>query len=229
MRLSIKLLGQGHVKERLKSSPGKIYGRYDDLTKQYEVPSPECYTTFLRMTIYNGTLHWWDITPIFDPLLIWTLLPNFTFYLIMWGFHRTFATWRHANRGRLLLRTPGPVPYGICKCYFVETIDTQSYITPVYVTFPWLECLPNLTLLLNIGFHRASATGVACRQGTVTPPDTWSCPTLGLAYVLMSRPISPDLVLFPDFFSLELPSLLLFCLACVCILHLSCYLPLSRK
>ena len=43
------------------------------------------------MTIYIDTLHWWDITPIFDPLLIWTLLPNLTFYLIVWGFHRTFA------------------------------------------------------------------------------------------------------------------------------------------
>ena len=29
--------------------------------------------------------------------------------------------------------------------------------------------------------------------------DTWSCPTLGLACVLMSRPISPELVLSPDF------------------------------
>ena len=112
---------------------------------------------------------------------------------------------RHANRGRLLLRTPGPVPYGICKCSFVETIDTQSYITLVYDTFPWLDSLPNLTLLLNIGFHRPSATGVACRQGTLTPPDTWSCPTLGLACVLMSRPISPELVLSPDFWISNTP------------------------
>ena len=40
MRLSNKLLGQGYVKERLKSSLRKFYGRYGDLTKQYEVPSP---------------------------------------------------------------------------------------------------------------------------------------------------------------------------------------------
>ena len=33
-----KLLGQGYVKERLKSSLRKFYGRYEDLTKQYEVP-----------------------------------------------------------------------------------------------------------------------------------------------------------------------------------------------
>ena len=38
LRLSNKLLGQGYVKERLKSSLRKFYGRYGDLTKQYEVP-----------------------------------------------------------------------------------------------------------------------------------------------------------------------------------------------
>ena len=112
---------------------------------------------------------------------------------------------RHANRGRLLLRTPGPVPYGIWKCSFVETTDKRSCRTPVYDTFPWLDFLPTLTLLLNIGFHRASATSVACRQGTLTPPDTWSCSTLGLACVLMSRPISPELVLSPDFWISNIP------------------------
>ena len=38
VRLSNKLLGQGYFKERLKSSLRKFYGRYGDLTKQYEVP-----------------------------------------------------------------------------------------------------------------------------------------------------------------------------------------------
>ena len=38
MRLSNKLLGQGYVKERLRSSLRKFYGRYWDLIKQYEVP-----------------------------------------------------------------------------------------------------------------------------------------------------------------------------------------------
>ena len=36
--LSNKLLVQGYVKERFKSSLRKVYGRYGDLTKQYEVP-----------------------------------------------------------------------------------------------------------------------------------------------------------------------------------------------
>ena len=134
---------------------------------------------------------------------------------------------RHATRGRLLLRTPGPVPFGICKCSFVEITDTQLYITsPIhdpfpYMTsyqfdsFPWFETTNSWPLLwfdflliltlLNIGFHGASATDVACRQGTLTPPKTWSCPTLGLACVLMSRPISPELVLFPDFWVSNIP------------------------
>ena len=36
-RLSSKLLGQGYVIERLKSSLRKFYGRYGDLIKHYEV------------------------------------------------------------------------------------------------------------------------------------------------------------------------------------------------
>ena len=60
--------------------------------------------------------------------------------------------------------------------------------------------LPNLTFFIIVqGFHRTYATGAACQQRTLTPPDTWSCPTLGLACDLMSRPISPELVLSPDF------------------------------
>ena len=38
VRLSTKLLEQGYVKERLRSSLGKFYGRYGDLIKQYEAP-----------------------------------------------------------------------------------------------------------------------------------------------------------------------------------------------
>ena len=74
-----------------------------------------------------------------------------------------------------------------------------------------------LTLLLIWTFYRIDflsncerfpwtfAMGSACQQRTLTPPDTWSCPTLGLACVLMSRPISPELVLFPDFWVSNIP------------------------
>ena len=76
-----------------------------------------------------------------------------------------------------------------------------------------LTLLPNLTFyLIARGFHRTFATGAACQQRTLTPPDTWSCPTLGLASVLMLRPISSELVLFLDFWVSNIPRYFCFCL-----------------
>ena len=75
--------------------------------------------------------------------------------------------------------------------------------------------LPNLTLYLIVrGFHRTFATGAACQQRTLTPSDTWSCPTLGLACVLMSRPISREIVLFPDFWVSNMPRYFSFASLC---------------
>ena len=133
MRLSNKLLGQGNVKERLRSSLRKFYGRYGNLIKQYEAPSPECYTTFWMMTIYSDTLHWSGITQIFDHITDLDLITEFDFL-------------------------------------------------PNYERFPRNIC-----------------NGCGCQQRTLTPPDTRSCPTLGLASVLMLRPISPELVFFWTF------------------------------
>ena len=48
-------------------------------------------------------------------------------------------------------------------------------------------------------FRRTFATGASCQQRTLTPLDIWNYPTLGLAGFQMSRPITPVLVLFPDF------------------------------
>ena len=139
MRLSNQLLGQGYVKERLKSSLRKFYGRYGDLTKQYEVPL----SRMLHDILDDDYIQWHP--PLighytnFLPLLVLALLPNLTFYLIVQDFHRAYAT------------------------------------------------------------------GGACQQRTLTPPDTWSCTTLGLACVLMSRSISPELVLSPDFWISNIP------------------------
>ena len=42
---------------------------------------------------------------------------------------------RHANRGRLLLRTLGPVPFGICKCLLLRPLTLNHtlhlFMTPV--------------------------------------------------------------------------------------------------
>ena len=73
--------------------------------------------------------------------------------------------------------------------------------------------LPNLTFYLIVRcFHRIFATGATCQQRTLTPLDTWSCPTLGLARVLMLRPIAPWLVLFPDFWVSNIPRYFCFAL-----------------
>ena len=71
---------------------------------------------------------------------------------------------------------------------------------------------PNLLFfLIARDFHRIFATGAVRQQRTLTPPDIWSCLTLGLASILMLRPISPELVLFPDFWVSNIPRYFCFC------------------
>ena len=60
VRLSNKLLGQGYVKERFRSSLRKFYCRYGDLIKQYEVPLSRMFHDILD----DDHLQW-------HPLLIW--------------------------------------------------------------------------------------------------------------------------------------------------------------
>ena len=111
-------------------------------------PSPKCYMTFWDMTIYNDTLNWSDITPNceliteLDFITDLTLLPNFG------GFHRTLQRVRLANRGRLLLRTPGPVPFGTCICSNVETIF--SWICHVYEPFEFWTSHGTSILILKV-------------------------------------------------------------------------------
>ena len=54
---------------------------------------------------------------------------------------------RHANRGRLLLRTPGPVPFGICKSYIKQ---------PIHDPFP--ELTTYLTWLISLNWHHQLTT-----------------------------------------------------------------------
>ena len=76
-----------------------------------------------------------------SDLFLFLLLPNFG------GFHRTLQRVRPANRGRLLLRTPGPVQFGTCICSNVETI--LSWTCHVYGTFEFGTSLGTSILLLS--------------------------------------------------------------------------------
>ena len=122
-RLSSKLLGQGYVMERLKSSLKKllwsIWGSHQTLWC-LPLPNVTWHSGTWPCTMTHSidqTLHQFAILlPNWNLLPILTLLPNFG------GFHRTLQRARSANRGRLLLRTPGPVPFGTCICPNVETI-----------------------------------------------------------------------------------------------------------
>ena len=67
-----------------------------------------------------------------------------------------------------------------------------SGITPIFEPITDLDLITEFAFYhIASGFHRTFATVAACKLRTLTPPDTWSCPTLGLASVLKLRPISP--------------------------------------
>ena len=58
----------------------------------------------------------------------------------------------------------------------LTNVKWHSVTWPYTMTTPyWSDFVPNSTLYRILScFHRSFATGVACRQGTLTPPDTWS-------------------------------------------------------
>ena len=108
--LSNKLLEQGYVKERLKTSLRKFYGRYGDLIRQYEVPL----TQMLNDILWPDHIQWQPLT---DQTLYRTR-PLTEFWVV--SIEHLRRLW-HADRGRLLLRTPGPVPLGLAYVLLVET------------------------------------------------------------------------------------------------------------
>ena len=73
---------------------------------------------------------------------------------------------------------------------------------PYTMTTPyWSDFVPNSTFNQNLsGFHRTSTTGVACRQGTLTPPDTWSRPFgTCICSTCWDQSFSELVVILPDY------------------------------
>ena len=95
-RLSSKLLKQGYLAERLKSSFRKFYGRYGDLIQQYEVSLSRMLNDTLildQQWLPNQS----DFPPISRPLYRAWPSP------IMGGFHGAFATGVACQQGTLTL------------------------------------------------------------------------------------------------------------------------------
>ena len=103
---------------------------------------PYCNIFFLN-NIFCAIL----VTLILKTMLLpnWALLPILTLLPNSGGFHRTLQRVRLATRGRLLLRTPGPVPFGTCICSNVETI--LSWTCHVYGPFEFRPSLGTYILL----------------------------------------------------------------------------------
>ena len=139
----------------------------------------------------DQTLHQFAyLLPNWTLLTILTLLPNFG------GFHRILQRMRLANRGRLLLRTPGPVPFGTCICSNVETIlswtchvygpfeSRTSLGTSVLLYMSYQICctLFSIWLTLSIQFK----TEKLCKSG-VNHRITWGASAYSGSPYMMSR------------------------------------------
>ena len=113
-------------------------------------PSPKCY--------WHSWTWPYTMTPSIDQilhqfanlLLNWTLLPILTLLPNFGDFHRTLQRVRLANRGCLLLRAPGPVPFWTCICSNVETI--LSWTCHAYGPFEFRTSLGTSILLLLLIF-----------------------------------------------------------------------------
>ena len=86
-----------------------------------------------------------------SDLFLFLFLPILTFLPNLRGFHRTLQRVRLANRGRLLLQTPGPVPFGTCICSNVETI--LSWTCHVYRPFEFRTSLGTSIFLIVIKYR----------------------------------------------------------------------------
>ena len=139
-RLSNKLLEQGYVKERLKSSSRKFYGRYGDLIKQYEVSLSQ----MLNHILWPDHIQWQPPT---DQTLYRTR-PFTDFWVV--SIEHLRRMW-HADRGRLLLRTPGPVPLGLAYVLLFETNPFPN-LSLFYRTmlFEYLSVLSRFCLITDV-------------------------------------------------------------------------------
>ena len=116
-------------------------------------PSPKYNMTFWDMIIYSDTIHWSDISP--NRNLVYELDPM-TIFDVITVFREVsighLQRVRLSNRGRLLLRTPGPFPFETCICSNIETI--LSWTCHVYGPFEFRASLGTSIWLLGRGLNK---------------------------------------------------------------------------
>ena len=139
MRLSNKLHEQGYVKERLKSSLRKFYGWYGDLIKQYEVS----FSQMLNDILWPDHIQW---NPPTDQTLYRTR-PFIEFWEV--SIEQLRRVW-HADRGRLLLQIPGPVPLGLAYVLLVET-NPFSELVVIFPDYALRISLGTFSIFLPMG------------------------------------------------------------------------------
>ena len=136
-RLSNKLLEQGYVKESLKSSLRKFYGRYGDLIKQYEISLLQ----MLNDILWPHNIRWQPPT---DQTL-YRIRPSAEFWVV--SIEHLRRMW-NADRGSLLLRTPGPAPLGLAYILLVET-NPFSELVVIFPDYALLMSIGTFSILLS--------------------------------------------------------------------------------
>ena len=134
-RLSSRLLGQGYVRKRLKSTQGSfavVMGYHQTL---WSLPLP-------NITWHSGHDHiQWHPQLIRHYTNLWIYYRTGPYYRfwpyhqISGGFHRTLQRVRLANKGRLLLRTPCPVLFETCICFNVDTFFPELVMSTDLLSF----------------------------------------------------------------------------------------------
>ena len=84
----------------------------------------------------------------------------------------------------------------------LTNVKWHSVTWPYTMTTPYSsDFVPNPTFYWILsGFHRTFATCVACRQGMLTPPDTWSRPFgTCICSTCWDQSFSELVVIFPDY------------------------------
>ena len=75
-------------------------------------------------------------------------------------------------------------------------VMTSPYLATKVMMSSYLYLRSTHFTTIMRGFRRTFATGVACRQGTLTPPDTLSCQITDLHMFYLLRPIFPNVLFF---------------------------------